>query len=351
MLGGAKGVVGLDIGSSGIKMVHLKKAAGGAQLTAFGYVPLPHEGVIVDGAIVDTNTVSEMIKEVFKASKIKPSNTVAGFSAQNVILRHIKVPVMKDDELSEAIKFEAEQYVPYAMEDVALSYAKLSEIEEEGMGQFYILLVCAQKETLSNYLKTLKMSGVVPKVVDVDNLGIANALHMDIGEEEIIAVIDIGAATTNINIFSNGVLDFHRNISIAGNNITSIIQSVLKLEFAQAETIKKEEGVVSIDEGDTNEVSEVIRTSIEELASEIRRSFDFFKAQTRQRSIDKIILTGGSAKLKNLDVFLANELGIEVEVCDAFRELSIAVPNAEELEEFKLELTAAIGLALREVMD
>lgn len=349
MLGGGNSIIGIDVGSSAIKVVSIKP---GKQpvLSGFGVAHLPQEGVIVEGNIVDGLTVTDTLKDVLKAGKLKGSAYVGGLLSQNTIIRFIRMPIMADDELKEAIKFEAEQYIPYSIDEVQISYFKLGEIAEEEGSQNYILLVCTPREVLNTYQTTLKNAGVTLKVVDVDCFGVLNSIHSQIDNDSIIAVIDIGASTTNIDIIKRGVLDFHRNVNIAGNNISNVIKDVLKLELSQAENIKKEEGRVAIEESDRNEVSDVINTIIEELVSEIRRSFDFFKAQSRERQIDKIILTGGTSKLPNIDVFLANELGIEVDFADPFGELGVSVPNMEELEDYKQELTAAIGLALREVV-
>ena len=349
LFGGGNSVVGIDVGSSAIKVVQIKEGKEPV-VTGFGVAPLPLEGVIVEGNIVDASTVTDTLKEVLKASKIKGGTNIGSILAQNAIIRFIKMPVMADDELKEAIKFEAEQYIPYSIDEVQISYFKLDEIMEDDMSQYYILLVCTPKDVLNTYQATLKNAGVGLKVVDVDCFGVINSMQNYIDPESIIAVVDIGAATTNIDIIRRGVLDFARNISIAGNNISNVIKDVLKLELSQAENIKKEEGRVAIEESDRNEISDVINTIVEELASEIRRSFDFFKAQSREKQIDRILLTGGSSKLENIDVFLANELGIEVVKVNPFETLQVNVPNTEQLEEYMYELAGAVGLALREVV-
>ncbi|MFA5478841.1 MAG: type IV pilus assembly protein PilM [Candidatus Muiribacteriota bacterium] len=349
VFGGGKNVVGIDIGSSAVKVVLIKDGKEPV-LAGYGVASLPLEGTIVEGNIVDAGTVAETVREVLKASKIKGNHYVGSILAQNAIIRFIKMPMMKDDELKEAIKFEAEQYIPYSIDEVQISYFKLGEIMEDEVSQNYILLVCTPKEILNTYQTTLKNSGVNLKVVDVDCFGAINSvLHM-VDPESITAIIDIGASTTNIDIVRRGVLDFHRNITIAGNNISNVIKDVLKLELEQAENIKKEEGRVAIEESDRNEISDVINTIVEELASEIRRSFDFFKAQSREKQIDKIILTGGTANLPNIDVFFANELGIEVMIAEPYETVRVSVPNAEQLDQYKQELSVALGIALREVV-
>lgn len=347
--GSPKAFLGLDIGTSAIKVALIKKGSP-PSLGGFAMVPLP-EGAIVDGSIADAETVAEFMKEALAQVAGKGSPVHTALSAQNVIVRFINMPVMSRDDLDETIKYEAEQYVPYAIDDVSISFEQLTQVESEtGAGQLLILLVVAQKELIGNYMGCLKMAGVVPEVLDVDSLAVLNALHLTIEEQNVVSVIDIGAGTTNISILKEGVLQFNRSIPIAGNNITMVIQNVLKLDFEQAENVKIEEGI-TVEESDENEVSEVVRTIVEELASEIRRSFDYYKAQYRESQIDKIILTGGSAKLKNIDLFLANELGIEVEIGDPLYDLGVDIPDQEELQEKLLELTVAIGLAMRGVFE
>ncbi|MDD5091734.1 MAG: type IV pilus assembly protein PilM [Candidatus Wallbacteria bacterium] len=349
LFGSSKAIVGLDIGSSAVKAVAMEKSGGGLKLVSYGITPLP-EGILVDGNIADNNALTETIKELIKSLGHKNAVTNVGFSSKNVISRFITVPQMKDEELDEAIKFEAEQYVPYALEDVCIGFSKLSELEEEGMINFFILLVCSQKEIVNNYLRTLKAAGVNSNVLDVNNFAVLNGISQQISDDEAAAIIEIGAVSTDINVCRNGILEFHRNIGIAGNQITSVIQSVLKLDFAQAESIKKEEGSINTEGGDENEVSEVIRTVVEDLASEIRRSFDYYKAQYRQKVIHKILLSGGSAYLRNIDVFLANELGIEVVLCNPLAGVQLAVSDEEGAQAHALELAAAIGLAVRELV-
>lgn len=349
LFGGSKNVIGIDIGSHSIKVVCLK---GGKDpsLVSFGIIPMPHEGAVADGQIVDGAAISQNLKEFMKATKMKGGTTVAGVSNQNIITRFIKVPMMADNEMDEAIKYEAEQYVPYALEDMNLSYHKLAQVEDDGMAQNSVLLVCAQKEYINNFLAVLKEAGITAQVLDVDNLAIINALDRGIRPEEVTAVIDIGAASTNINILKEGVLKFTRNIPIAGNNITNVIMNVMKLDFQQAEALKIEDGSVNVDGGEGSEISEVVRTIIEELASEISRSFDYYKAQYREQMIHRIVLSGGTARLPNLDRYFSNELGVDVELGDPLLGIAANVPNIDQLQDHSLELTAAVGLALREAI-
>lgn len=363
-IGSANTSLGVDIGNSSIKFVQMKRGASGPQLTGLAIEPLP-EGAMVDGAINDPSLIANTIKQVRKANGLKVDNCVTSIAAQNAILRFVPFPVMPDDELKIAVRNEAEHYVPYSLEEVHIDFAKLAQIEDEGMSRYLVLLVVAQKDYVNALEQVFKEAGIVLASVDVDTLAVLNSMENSImaraggegemaGDDEkgeVLAVISIGARTTNVNILKNGILRFTRPIPIAGNNITSVIQNVFKESFAEAERTKIEEGILGMEgeEGD-QEFTEVVQTTIEELAGEIRRSFDYFKAQTREPLIHRVILTGGTSKLRNLDVFLTNEFGIDVELADPLHGIEVAIPNQEVLEDYLQDFSVAIGLALRGVV-
>lgn len=373
--------LGVDIGNSTIKVVQMKRGPSGPQLTGVAIEPIP-ENAMVDGTINDPKLISDILRNIKRANGLKTDNCVGALAAQNAILRFVPFPIMPEPELEIAVKNEAEHYVPYSLDEVNIDFWKLAQIEEEGMSRYLVLLVVAQKDYIQRLEAVFKDSGMPLDSVDIDTLAILNSLEAslrasalpgdigDMGAEsfgsemaekasgigargEVLAVISIGARTTNVNILKDGILRFTRPIPIAGNNITAVIQNVFKESFADAERTKIEEGVLGLegsDEGD-QEFTEVVQTTIEELASEIRRSFDYFKAQTREPLIHRVVLTGGTSKLKNLDVFLTNEFGIDVEMADPLYEVEVNVPNPELLTEFLQDFSVAIGLARRGVAD
>jgi len=355
--GSSNTALGLDIGTSSVKAVQLKKAPTGPELIAYAIAPLPRTAV-EEGNIKDPQTVVAVIKEMLKTSKIRPERNFASISGQNVIMRFTKLPVMTPDELDQTVRIEAEQYVPYAIEEVSITHAVLNEItEEEGGGKYSILLVVAQKELVNSYLEVLKGSGVQAEIVDVDTIAAINALENSIMETagsqeggEVVAIIDTGARTTNISVLKSGILMFTRNIPIAGNQVT---QALMKMnqEFDQAEAIKIQEGEVAIGDTGGNEVAELVKDTVEELASEIRRSFDYFKAQSREPLIHKIILSGGGANLKSFNTYLSNELGVDVSMGNPLQGVNVTVPETDILYNNLQQFTVAIGLALRGVVD
>lgn len=360
--GSSNSALGVDIGNSSIKVVCMKKGPNAPQITGLAIEPLP-ENAMVDGAINDTKLLSDILRNIRKQNNLPTDNTVTALAAQNAILRFVPFPVMPDDELKIAVRNEAEHYVPYPIEDVHIDFAKLAEVEEEGMKRYLVLLVVAQKDFIQSLETVFGEASVPLTAVEIDSLSILNSIEGSLrlggmeGEEdpfgggesgEVVASITIGARTTNVSIMKNGILRFTRAIPIAGNNITAVIQNVFKESFAEAERTKIEAGVLGIDgEGGDQEFTEVVQTTIEELAGEIRRSFDYFKAQTREPLIHRVILSGGTAKLRKLDVFLTNEFGINVEMANPLEGIEVAIPNPELLQDYLQDFSTAIGLALR----
>lgn len=352
--------LGIDIGTSAVKIVQLKKNPSGMpELVNYGYMPLPPDAM-ADGAVSDAMAVAEVIKEVIKSRKIKTNRIFASVSGQNVIMRFTKLPVMSDEELGATVRIEAEQYVPYSIEEVSITHAVLKSVDEdegEGGGKYKILLVVAQKDLVNSYTEVLRQSAGKCEVVDVDTIAAINALENSFMQTadsqeggEVVAIIDSGARTTSISVLKSGILEFTRNIPIAGNNITENLKDTLKQDFDQAESIKISEGSIG-SESVGNETSEIIHGTVEELASEIRRSFDYFKAQSREPMIHRIILSGGSANLGGFSTYLMNELGVDVNLGNPLEGIAITVDDTEELYNNLQQFTVAIGLALRGVSD
>lgn len=357
--GASNTAIGIDIGTSAVKVVQLKKTPSGPELVNFGIMPLPPDAM-VEGSVGDPQSVSAVIKDLFKSRKIKPERSFASISGQNVIMRFTKLPIMSPEELEQTVRIEAEQYVPYAIDEVSITHSVLNTVDEddEGGGKYSILLVVAQKDLVGSYTDVLKGAGISADMIDVDTIAAINALENSFMQTassqeggEVIAIIDAGARTTNISVLKAGILMFTRNIPIAGNNITEMIKEVMKQEFDQAESIKLEEAEVSIGDVGANEISEVVKTTVEELASEIRRSFDYFKAQSRDPLIHRIILSGGSSNLRSFNTYLSNELGVDVYMGNPLEGIAVTAAEPDELYDNLQQFTVAIGLALRGVVD
>ncbi len=347
----SKDLLGLDIGSSAIKLVQLKEKGKGYQLEKFGIKLLMPE-LIVDGTIMDAGMVVSAIKELISEQKLKTKDTAISVSGHSVIVKRINLPEMTEEELEESIKWEAEQYIPFDINDVNIDFQILgSSTGSEGQTQMNVLLVAVKKDKLNDYTALVTEAGLNPVIVDVDAFALENMYGINYEVDgEITALVNIGASVMNINILRNGTLAFTRDISIGGNKYTEILQKEMGLSYEEAERLKKGEVVEGVPQ---DPAANHINLISNELASEIARSFDFFKTTSAHENIDKIILSGGSSIIRGLDTFVSEKLGLRVEMANPFRNITI---NPKDFDVDHIQMMAplaciAVGLAIRRVGD
>lgn len=349
MLIGGKASIGLDIGSSNIKVVQLKEKKGGYELELFDMVNLPPE-LIVDGSIIDSMRVVELLKELIKKARIKAKNAVIGIAGHaSVIIRRITLPDMSEEELSESIKFEAEQYVPFDIEDVNMDFQILGPTEEPG--QMDVMLVACKKDIINEYTSVIKEAGLNPIVVDVNAFALSNAyeINYEIEFDRNVALVNIGASTINLNVLKGGISVFTRDSSIGGNIVTEALQKEFNLSYESAERLKSGEPVEGASPDDARPV---VTEAYEDILSEISRSIDYFKTTTVQEDVHEIVLSGGGALLDDFLRLLAERVGVEVRVAEPFRNISIPRKfDVTYLEEIAPLAVVAMGLAVRRIGD
>lgn len=339
-----KEILGLDIGSSSIKVVELEWGRKNPHLKHFGLIQLPPEA-IVDGAFMDSASIVESIRSLVEGLKIKTKNVAVSISGHSVIIKKITMAAMSEMQLEESIRWEAEQYIPFDIEDVNLDFQILDE--PAGPEQMVVLLVAAKKDMINDYTAVVEEAGLRPVVVDVDSFAIENAynLNFESSEDEIVALVNIGAGVMNINILKGGTSAFTRDISIGGRQITEEIQKKLKLTYEEAEALK-----VKGDGGLAHaEVERIIEGTSEQLATEVRRSLEFYAASSTGGEIKKIYLSGGCAKIKILPGLIAERVGTPVEVFNPFSKIDFdpKVFDPEYLREAAPLAAVGVGLALR----
>jgi len=280
----AKTCVGLDIGSSSVKVVQLKETSKGYQLVNFGIEPLPPQ-TIVDGAIMNQTAVVDAIKQLRLALKLKGREVATAISGHSVIIKKIKVPPMTPDELEEQIPWEAEHHIPFSKDDVEIDHQLVST--QNAQGQMELLLVAAKKEVVSDYSMVIREAKLFPVVMDVAAFTIQNAfeINYEANPEESVALINVGAALSNINIVSGGTSAFTRDVTVGGNVFTEEIQKRLNVSQEEAEAWK----IGSIGEGATDvlpsEVEAVLAEVAESVAGQFQRSLDFFLASSTDATI------------------------------------------------------------------
>ena len=351
-LGKSKAVVGLDIGSSAVKAVELKPAGKGFKVSAFASEPVPADS-IVDGAIIDGTAVADVIRRLFDQASIKTKEVAASLSGNAVIVKKITLPVMTPAELNESIYWEAEQYVPFDIQDVSLDYQILDPgTGADSKGTMEVLLVAAKKEKIADYTGVISQAGRTPVVVDVDAFALQNAYEANYGldAQAVIALLNVGASAININILSGGQSVFTRDVSSGGNAYTEALQKELNLPFESAETAKKGEPVDGVS---YDEVRPVLHAVTENVLLEIQKTFDFFKATASSEHIDRIVLSGGASRVDGFAEALEQRLNIPVERFDPFKKIGFNAAKLGINDPDAVAPTAAVavGLALRKAGD
>lgn len=345
-----KNLVGLDIGSSAIKVVQIKESKRGLQLQNFGMAPLPPEA-IVDGALMNSGAIVDTILDLYARTKIKNKDVAIGIAGHSVIIKKISLPSMTPEELEESIQWEAEQYIPFDINDVNIDVEILSPASGAG-GQMDVLLVAAKKEVVNDYTAVVTEAGLNPAVVDVDSFAVQNQFerNYDIPRDESVVLINVGASITSINILSKGISSFTRDITMGGAQFTEEIQKQLNVSYEEAEALKL--GGELGRESDSlvpQEVERVIVGVAENLAGEVQRSLDFYAATSAETSLSRIFLSGGTSKIPALGRILGQRTGLIVEVMNPFARIEFDEKafHPEYMREVAPMAAVAVGLGLR----
>ncbi len=350
ILGKKKNVIGLDIGSSSIKLVELSEGKTGYRLQSLGISPIPPEA-IVDGALMDSVTVIEAIKELIRSAKTKTKDVVTSVSGHSVIVKKVTLPFMSKAELEESIKWEAERYIPFDINDVNLDFQILGA-ESENPEVMDVLLVAAKKDIINDYVSVIIEAGLNPVIIDVDAFALENmfAINYETGMDETIAMANVGASITNINILKNNISAFTRDIFKGGNYITEEIQRQLHIDYEEAEKIKIGS---KLETTSPPMIQDVLQSASETLALEIANSLEFFQSTTTYEKISKIYLSGGGSKIKDFDTILQQQTGIPVEIVNPFKKIEYREKSfdIEYLREIGPMMAVGVGLATRKVGD
>src|SRR3954469_6460434 len=351
LFGKVRTVIGLDIGSSAVKAVEVKPSGKGYKGTAFGGETVPPDA-IVDGAIIDAASVADAIRRVFDSNKaFKTKDVCASLSGNAVIVKKITLPVMTQSELDESIHWEAEQYIPFDIQDVNLDYQILDAgTGPDSRGSMEVLLVAAKKEKIGDYTGVIAQAGRTPVIVDVDAFALQNAYEVNYGlnPSQVVVLLNAGASAININILHGDQSVFTRDISMGGNAYTEAVQKELDLPFDLAEQVKKG---IPVDGATFEEAQPVLRAVSENVLLEIQKTFDFFKATASSDQIDRIMLSGGASRVDGFREMLQERFNAPVEDFDPFRTVGWDAKKFGDPLDVASTAAVAVGLALRRVSD
>jgi len=341
-----KQVVGCDIGSSSIKVVELKPLKSGEfQLLRAASATLSPEA-IVDGAIMDSSLVVEALSNLIGENNIKNPGFGTSLSGHSVIIKKIQLPTMTETELAESIQWEAEQYIPFDINDVNLSYEVLEAGSEDTMD---VLLVAVKKDRIADYTSVVVQAGKQPVLIDVDVFALQNAYEVAHGlDDQITALVNIGASVMNINVLARGVSVFWRDVAFGGNQYTEAIQRELNLPRDDAERLKLGD---KVGEHSIQNVVGVLDSVSDDLAAELQKTVDFFVATSSVDRLDRLVLAGGGAHVLKLDDVLKERFQVPVEVMNPFRNIRYSESefDAEWINRNAPAMAVAVGLAVRTV--
>lgn len=337
-------VFGLDIGSTSTKIVQLEKAGSKYRLLAAGIIPTPSPGFSSE-AQSDLVALASALKKLHEETKISTKKVVVSLPEGEIFTRVVELPPMNEEELSQAISWEAEQFVPKPLSEVNLDWRIISKGEKEReMGQMKVLLVAAPKVLTEKYLQVLSLAGFEVVALETETIAIARAL-IAAGAPPIM-IIDLGAKTTDLAVVKENQVVFTRSIPTAGEALTRAISSGLALEAAQAEEYKRAYGLEEKQlEG---KIKEVLAPVFKVVSDEIKRAIQSWREREKE-ALSRLILAGGTANLPQASAFLTQQLGIEVQIADPFSQLIVDEPTATSLKGNSCLFAVAVGLAQKEI--
>jgi type IV pilus assembly protein PilM len=342
-----KSIVGLDIGSSALKAVELKPVRGGFELLHIAHENLQSD-TIVDGHIIDLNHVSDCINRIWNDQSIKTNQVATSLSGHAVIVKKISLAAMSEEELDEQIHWEAEQYIPFDINDVNL-YHEVIGYDQSGQ-HMDVLLVACKRDKIAQFTQVISQTGKQPVIVDVDAFALQNAYEVNYNPPPNLTTVllDIGASVMTINVVRGTTSIFTRDISAGGNQYTDLLQKEMDLTFEQAEALKR--GAHMTAELPGEQVEHSIRSVSEMLGMEIQRTLDFFRATAVDSpAIDRMLIAGGSSKVTHLCNYLSEKFQMPVERFDAFRSIRFDHKRFDDeyLRELSPNMAIAVGLAVR----
>jgi type IV pilus assembly protein PilM len=350
----AKPLIGIDIGSHAIKLVRFALSGNSYQLLDLALLPIPPD-TVVDGVITNLPAVQGMLRHLITLEKITDKDAALALSGHSVIVKKVQMVRMSEEELANAMPYEAEQHIPFDVYDVNTDFQILNpaDANPNRNAQMEVLLAAAKKGRVDELSQVARGANLNPRVIDVDMLALINAFELNYPDQmhgHVISLVHLGASMMTVLIVKDGLSTFQRDIALGGNQYTAALQKALGLNREDAEAVKL--GGLPWTQAQAH-VLTVLRNVTEEVVAEIQRSFEFYLASAGDEPIESLYLSGGSSRLKGLSQVLASRLKLPVELLNPFRRIDIpeklfAVDYVHDVG----PMTAmAAGLALRQKGD
>ncbi|GAB6100356.1 pilus assembly protein PilM [Halanaerocella petrolearia] len=331
-----KKVIGADIGEELVKLVEVETNLGNIVLNNLAVLETPKEAV-KDGKLKKLAALKQVLEIKLSENNFKAKNVVTAISGEEVISRMVEIPKMPQEELTEAIKWEAEEKLPINIQEVVLDYEILTENLE---GEYQVLIIAVRHDLIDKYIELFEGLNLNLVAIEIEPIAIARTINQ-LYNNSLLGILDIGMKTTDISIIKEGRLLFTRTIDLGGVDITEDIAENKELTFEQAEEYKQQTNLFV--ENNTNLI-------IRNLTTAIYRSLDYFEVKYNNKDLEQIIITGGGAKLAGFTDYLATEFGLKVEKMKLEGRLMTNITDISnrQLKETAQYLGVSIGLALRE---
>lgn len=342
MLGKKKSLVGLDIGSKEVKAIELTQVGESLKITGFGHAPL-----------TSPEALKETIADVLRRSGIRTKRVATAVSGRAVIVRYISMMKMSDEELKSALRFEADKYIPFQVDEVVLDCARLPDFSEnvqpETDKEMKVLLVAVKQTLIDEHLQVVQSLGLTPTLIDVDTFALGNAFELNSlhsprieDEEKVVALVDIGSVKTNINIIKNNISYFSREVYLAGNDFTEAISRRFGTDPLEADQLKIHP------EGKEESIAESVLPTLDDLGNEIHLSFDYYENQY-DREVDEVFISGGSARLSGLNACFERIFARPIHFWDPTENLEVTTDRVDiqAMKNCASQLAVPVGLASR----
>jgi type IV pilus assembly protein PilM len=344
----SRAVVGVDIGSSSVKVVELKKLnSDSLQLQALGMEPLPQD-CIVDGVIISKLPVADAIGKICKSQGIRTSKVSTSISGHSVIVKKLTLPAQNTEELDQSIEWEAAQYIPFDVADVNLDYQVTKTHTDSN--RMEVILVAAKKDKIADQTSVLSMAGMHPTVVDIDAFALQNVYEVNYqpAPTTVAALLNIGSSLVNVAILRGCEFLFTRDIALGGNHYNDCLQKELNISYEEAEAYKC--GDEAPPEDLRHRMQSIIDSVTENLVLEVQKTLDYFKTTTHSEDVREIYISGGTSRTTGLREVFEEKFQVPVHFLDPFKKIKVD-QRPDSLKTSAPDFAVAVGLALRSAGD
>jgi type IV pilus assembly protein PilM len=345
-------VVGLDIGTSGVRAAELSMGKGSATLERFGQVALP-SGAVRDGEVIDSDAVAAAIKQLWVQAKFSSKSVVVGVANQKVVVRQVDLPWLPVNELRTSLSFQVQDYIPMPVDQAILDFHPLEEFTNDSGGRMLrVLLVAAARDMVGSAVDAVVKAGLSPAMVDLNSFAVLRSLVSSgtgLASMEAEALVDVGASVTNIVIHQGGVPRFVRILLMGGADITDAVAERLGVPMDHAEAVKQSTGLAAVQgAGDMHPANRAIEQTGSTFVEEVRGSLDYYLAQPNAARIGRVVLSGGGSRLTGLVDRLATATRLPVSIARPMSSLKLGKTGltADQLAYVEPMVTVPVGLAM-----